>query len=449
MTGTIAKYEFLFTIKRPGYLILTFGLPVILGMYAGFISLISVATAGAMASGLSAQIGVVDKTGLIETAERAAVEQKEQKEAAEQTAKQSGRSNKIPQLDALEAMVREVIPDAQRYDTLKAGRVALEAGEIDGLVLVPEDYLQNRTLDYYTRTWQMFKGLSAPQQVRRQLYVGVLERAELTAEERAMIESRGKGEGLTETAYYELGPDGKFLKVDTLSRTVSFVLPAAVAGILIVALLINAGFLLAGVAEEKENKVFEVLFSMVRVDHLLMGKVLGLSAAALLQLVIWGAMILPLPFLTFLVIDQVVDFEWHATSLLLAALFFILGFLFYGSLFVGIGALGNNVKESQQYSTIIALLPVIPMVAFMSLLNSPNGIVARALAWFPPTSAPAMMLRLATREVPLWDAAVAALLLIVGIWISVKIAARMLLVGGMMRGQSLNPLKMLRLLLNR
>jgi len=41
------------------------------------------------------------------------------------------------------------------------------------------------------------------------------------------------------------------------------------------------------------------------------------------------------------------------------------------------------------------------------------------------------------------------LFLIVGIWISVKIAARMLLVGGMMRGQSPNPLKMLRLSLNR
>jgi len=449
MTRTIAKYEFLFTIKRPGYLILTFGLPVILGLYAGFISLISVATAGAMASGLSAQIGVVDQTGLIEAAERAAAERKEQQQAEEQAGKKPVGNKKLPQLDALEAMVREVIPDAQRYDSIETGRAALEAGKIDGLVLVPQDYLQQRSLDYYTRTWQMFKGLSAPQQVRRQLYVGVLERAELTPEERALIESRGKGEGFTETAYYELGPDGKFLEVDTLSRTVSFVLPAAVAGILIVALLINAGFLLAGVAEEKENKVFEVLFSMVRVDHLLMGKVLGLSAAALLQLFIWSAMILPLPFLTFLVIDQVIDFEWHVSSLLQAALFFILGFLFYGSLFVGIGALGNNVKESQQYSTIIALLPVIPMVAFMSLLNSPNGWVARALGWFPPTSAPAMMLRLATREVPVWDAALAALLLIVGIWISIKIAARMLLVGGMMRGQSPNPLKMLRLLLNR
>jgi len=123
--------------------------------------------------------------------------------------------------------------------------------------------------------------------------------------------------------------------------------------------------------------------------------------------------------------------------------------LFYGSLFVGLGALGNNVKESQQYALIIMFLPLIPMVLFLNLLNEPNGLVARGLAWFPPTGAPTMMLRLATGEVPLWDAAVAAVLLAGGVWLSIKISARLLLVGGMMRGQSPNPMKMLRLLLNR
>ncbi len=441
MTRVIAWYEFLFTVKRPAYLIVTFGLPVFIGMYAGFIMLVTAGTAKYAIEGLSAKIGVVDKSGLLEYAK-------------EFEAAQADKATDEPTVPAefeaaakkLESMFENIKPDESKsFDSLADARASLDQGDIDIIVVVPTGFLDSGEMDCYTREWKLFSAIGAPKQVQSRLRLGVMQRAGLSDSELALIRDRESPGGFRAIAMHEIGPNGEFVEVDVLSRTLSLALPAGIAGILIMALLINAGFLLAGVAEEKENKVIEVLLSMVRVEELLMGKVLGLSAAALLQMFVWVAMTAPIPLITLALAGQHFQLGWNPAGLFISAAFFLLGFVFYGALLVGLGSLGNNVKESQQYSVYIMLLPVVPLVLSMVLLNVPNSGLARALGWIPFFSAPAMMIRVATGEVPWWDIALAALILAASTWAAVRFSARLFRVGVLMRGQTMNPIKIARL----
>lgn len=444
MTRLVAWYEFLFTVKRPAYLILTFGLPVFIAMYLGFVMLISVGTANYVMEGLSAKVGVVDETGLLAYARD--YEAALKKEKAEHS---QGDTELESAAKRLEAMFGEIKPDDSRaFETMDAATKALKSGGIEVIIHVPKDYVKTGEIDTFLKKWKLFGAIGAPQRVCQRLRLGILQRAGLNEDEMTLIRSGGKdSNGFGSVSPYELGPDGQFVRVDQLKRIMGFAVPAGIAGILIFALMVNAGFLVAGVAEEKENKVIEVLLSMVRVEQLLMGKVLGLSAASILQMLAWVAMVGPIPLIALAVGGQSLGFQWNVGAIAGSMIFFVLGFVFYGSLLVGLGSLGNNVKESQQFSMYIMLLPIVPMVMTMALVNAPNGVLSRAMGWIPLFSAPSMMIRLATGEVPWWDTTLAAAILCASIWVAVRFSARLFRVGTLMRGQTMNPIRIARMFL--
>ncbi|MCA9254308.1 MAG: ABC transporter permease, partial [Phycisphaerales bacterium] len=347
-----------------------------------------------------------------------------------------------------EEMFEKIAPDDSRtFATMDAAREALDSGDIDVIIHVPINYVETEAIDCFVRKWKLFGAIAAPQRVRQRLRLGLLQRAGLSEAEMSIIRGGDEdGASLGDVTLYELGAGDKFVEVNQIQRILGFAVPAGIAGLLIFALMLNAGFLVAGVAEEKENKVIEVLLSMVRVDQLLMGKVLGLSGAALLQLFVWAAMAGPIPLVAAWAGSEAIGFEWRPGVILISAIFFMLGFVFYGALLVGLGSLGNNTKESQQYSMYIMLPPIVPILMVVALVNAPNGLLSRALGWFPLFSAPTMMIRLATGEVPIWDILLSAVILIASTWAAVRVSARLFRIGALMRGQSMNPIRIARLL---
>ena len=62
--------------------------------------------------------------------------------------------------------------------------------------------------------------------------------------------------------------------------------------LLFVSLLMTSGYLVQATAEEKENRVVEVLLAAANPDEILLGKLLGLGAAGLFQTLVWLSMVL-------------------------------------------------------------------------------------------------------------------------------------------------------------
>jgi len=69
----------------------------------------------------------------------------------------------------------------------------------------------------------------------------------------------------------------------------------------------------------------------------------------------------------------------------------------------GLGALVSDLREASQFTVVLAL-PLLAPLMFISLIaREPHGALATALSLFPFSAPVAMMARLASAEVPLWQ----------------------------------------------
>ena len=209
----------------------------------------------------------------------------------------------------------------------------------------------------------------------------------------------------------------------------------AVAGLLLLALSMNSGRLLTSIAEEKENKVMEIIISSVSADDLLFGKAIGIVCAGLLQIAIWMAMVSVIPSLSMMAMSEAIDYDLRVMPLIYSGVLMILGFIFYGCLLAGFGSMGSTHKDVQQLAAIPSLLACIPFMFATVLLSSPNGLIARIMSVIPFFSPVAMTFRLGVTDVPLWDVGVTILTLLLSIFLAVKFSARLFRAGVLMQGK--------------
>ena len=195
--------------------------------------------------------------------------------------------------------------------------------------------------------------------------------------------------------------------VDEADVAASFLLPYAFTLIFMLSIFITSGYLLQSVTEEKENRVVEILLSSIPALPLMAGKVLGLGAAGLTQVALWLATaLIALPFAN---AQFSVSLTLPWTTIVLAIIFFTLGYLSYGAIFAAIGALAPSSREGQQYGSFFGFLAVIPLIfssVFLTDLNSP---IVTILCLLPLTAPAAVLEVLALSASPPWGLILASL----------------------------------------
>jgi ABC-2 type transport system permease protein len=197
---------------------------------------------------------------------------------------------------------------------------------------------------------------------------------------------------------------------------------AFVGTILLFLSLSGYGSLVAtGVVEEKQNRVVELLLATITPWQLLAGKVIGLGAVGLLQLVILSAVagvgagaagLLVLPGAAIGMFAMVV-------------LWYLLGFFLYASLYTAVGSTVSRQEELQSVVAPMIFLLLIPFVLTLNLLPSdPRNGLAAVLSYVPFFSQTVMPARYALGVAPLWEVVVSALIAVVAIAVVVRVAAR-------------------------
>jgi ABC-2 type transport system permease protein len=156
------------------------------------------------------------------------------------------------------------------------------------------------------------------------------------------------------------------------------------------------------VIQEKVTRISEILVSTVRPIHLMGGKIAGVSAAALLQLAIWGGLIALVVSQSEMLQDSfgvptsAVDaFRLDPAVGVVLLLLFVLGFLLYASLFAALGAAMSTEQEAQPYQMALMLPLFVPLIFLGPITTDPEGGLATFLSLFPLTSPVAMPMRLA------------------------------------------------------
>ena len=193
----------------------------------------------------------------------------------------------------------------------------------------------------------------------------------------------------------------------------------------------GSSLLLSSVANEKKNRVMEVLMLSITPRQMLAGKILGLGIAGLAQAVVWAGM----GFMLLVVGGQTLNLppgaELPFSILAWGLVFFLLGYAVYASLLAGLGALAQDSKEASQ-KTILAIWPIIvPLFFVHAIIKEPHGMLATVLSLVPLTAPITMMTRLAAGGVPLWQPLLAVGVMLVTAYFIVRAVA------GMFRAQTL------------
>ena len=216
----------------------------------------------------------------------------------------------------------------------------------------------------------------------------------------------------------------------------------AVGFILYAVIIIYGQTIMSGVLEEKTTRVAEVVMSSVPTDTLLAGKVLGVGAVGLTQQIIWVGTTYVLLKLREPIMARLgappMNFSLPDISLgaaLLLLLFFVLGFIFYSSLFAAVGASVNSEQEARQAATPLMIMVVSGGVFIQPVLLNPNGTMAQALSLLPITSPIIMPIRLAVTGVPALEMTASIVLLALGCVLALWIASRIYRVGLLMYGK--------------
>ena len=226
------------------------------------------------------------------------------------------------------------------------------------------------------------------------------------------------------------------------SAEVSIYFAFGVAMLLYISLLMYGQAVLRGVIEEKQTRVAEVVVASVSPVKLLGGKVLGVGAVGLLQLVVWIVVGLTLaklrgPILGHFGIESspvtLPDISLVATVLLL--LFFVLGYTFYAALFAMVGATVSNEQDAQQAQMPVVMLLVVSVFFLAPVLSAPDNTLSHVMSLLPFSSPIIMPLRMSVVSLGWFDIAVSLAILAVSCYLAVWLAARVYRTGLLMYGK--------------
>jgi ABC-2 type transport system permease protein len=226
--------------------------------------------------------------------------------------------------------------------------------------------------------------------------------------------------------------------------------------LLFMSIVFHGQNVLRGVLEEKSTRVAEVVISSIKPEALLAGKVLGVGGVGLTQQAAWfGISAYLMNFLGPIVLKSATKGAVAATSGASAAnaalgnsfggmalsligvslLFFVIGFVFYASLYAAAGSMVNSEQEAQQAAIPVMMLLMSTWLMVNPVLVNPNSKLAIVLTWLPWSSPIMVPLRMGLTTVSPVVIAGSALVAVAGCVVALWLSARIYRVGMLMYGK--------------
>jgi ABC-2 type transport system permease protein len=233
-----------------------------------------------------------------------------------------------------------------------------------------------------------------------------------------------------------------------------------------ITLFIYGAAVMRGVMEEKMNRIAEVIISSVRPFQLMMGKILGIAAVGITQLLIWIVLIVLLSSVStsFFSAEALQHAQamnagmgaggnstaamnfLNAKSTFLSAnwaliipcflFYFLGGYLFYASLFAAVGSVVNEDPQEAQSLMLPITMPIIlSFIIMTTAVGKPDAPISVWGSIIPFSSPIVMMGRIPSGNVPVWQLIVSMLSLIAGFILTTMLAAKIYRTGILLYGK--------------
>ena len=379
-TVLIFRHEFRHTVTRTGFAILTAALPVLALLAIGVSNLVSGIT---RPPAEVTTIGYVDQAG------------------------------------GFDHLTTSGTITFVRFDAVQAATDVLAKGGIKEYFVVPPDFISTGIIHRYT----LRKEVTPPPAVTEAIGDFVFGNLLAGKVPQGTIDRIGSPLSLITTTLTATGEPAS-----EQGGLVQLVIPGVFGMLLALSLSFSSAYVLQGLAEEKENRLMEILLSSVSARQLVVGKVLGIGAAGLAQVVIW---VISLRLLLNLASSSIGGFlstvRIPPDLLVLAVAYFILGYLLFAVLSAAVAAVSSSVREGQGLASVFTLFAVAPFWFYSLLMLFPDSPVWVIFSIFPFSAPVLTMLRLGMTGVPAWQLAAS-----MGVMI-VSIAGGLLLTGKLLR----------------
>lgn len=253
---------------------------------------------------------------------------------------------------------------------------------------------------------------------------------------------------------------------ESLNTGISYAIGLVMSFILYMFLLLYGQMVMTSIIEEKNNRVLELVVSSVKPVQLMLGKIIGVGLVAVLQVAIWGTLLLlmtafllpalmpadlsaqlagmesgltpsaqsevPVELLQTLSMVTSVGFILKIFGYL--TLFLVGGFLFYAAIFAAIGSAVDNIQDASQLQS-FAILPIIAALIFsLTVASDPNSSIAFWASLVPFTSPMVMMSRIPF-DIPAWQIWLSIVLLYASFVAMAWLAGKIYRVGIFMYGK--------------
>ena len=310
----------------------------------------------------------------------------------------------------------------QKFTDQAAAKMALESQKIVGYYVLADDFAT-------TRKAEMFYLKREPSRDVRSEFERYVKTALLSGVTTSTAQRLIGGTDIT----FETPDKSRAFGEDNV---IGFVLPILFGVMFFIALFSGAQYLMQAVIDEKENRTMEILVTTVTPMQLMGGKVLGLGALGLTQVVVWlGFSLLALKILggqlSFLQGAQL-----EPGFIVVALIMFVLEYVLFGAVMAAIGASVVDQKQAQQFIGPFVMLAISPEFFIPVIFLNPNGWVATLLSLFPFTAPLALVFRYGITTVPLWQIGLAIALLLAFAIGAVWLAGRIFRVGMLRYGQA-------------
>lgn len=381
----VARHEFLRYATRKGFLFAVFGIPLLFGAIFGVTFLI-------ISNQARAPVGVVDEVGWL--------------------------------LDPADYEPEGIGARFVSFADESAAREALQAGDLQGYFVVPEDYLQTGDVEL-VHSGNLFDGVYD----------------DIVSYLRASLFAEADADPNLVAALARDGLEIEFVSLqdnDSQNEFTAFLFPFVISLMIIMSIFTTAGYMLQAVVDEKENRTMEILITSLSPGQLIGGKLAGLIVLGLVQTFIWTAAVV----IAFLVARanfpelEVITFPMG--PILVAVAWFIPFYVIFAALMAAIGLSVTEVSEGQQASSLITLLAVFPLSFSFLIFMGPDSPLSVAMSLIPFTSPITILIRSTLTEIPLWQYVVSWVLLAATAVFSVYLVSRVLRIGMLRYGQRLS-----------
>ncbi len=202
----------------------------------------------------------------------------------------------------------------------------------------------------------------------------------------------------------------------TIEDKIPFLVAGGLSLLLWLSIFSGSYMLLTSMVEEKQNKLLEMMLASTRFSEIIFGKLLGVAALTIAAMLPYIFMIL----LTIIIVltqgDPImiagIKAAFSPKLIIFFFIFLILGYLFYGALFIALGSLTQSMQDAQTITTPVMLILTGCILIVPLGIKTPDAPIVAWASWFPLSAPFGTMVRLPL-EPPVWEMVLSAAFLFI------------------------------------